>query len=109
MKAATRISKSTPPQRPKLLSQMRDDPRFLTLLAGVGGGALAQFEVRRMVGKGMDYDGGDLIETSHSHGWAEDERCEQQARRIWRIAEYLYERLVSEDDSDETTQFSDSL
>jgi hypothetical protein len=44
----------------------------------------------------MDYDGGDLIEGIHSHGWAEEERCEQQGRRIWLMPKLETPTLIGE-------------
>jgi hypothetical protein len=83
--------------KPKL--RMEDDPRFLTLLAGVAGSCLSQYEIYRRQ-KGMDYEGHDLIETLVDD---EDEwRLGVLTNRVYFAATLLYKRLTKEDQSIET-------
>jgi hypothetical protein len=83
--------------KPRL--RMEDDPRFLTLLAGVAGSCLSQYEIYR-TRKRMDYGGEDLIETlvDDDDEW----RLNMLADRAWVAATRLYRRLTKEDQSIET-------
>jgi hypothetical protein len=76
---------------PKL--RMEDDPRFLTLLAGLGGCCLSQFEIYRK-SKQRDYDGEYEIENLSSD---EEWRLEIVTDRVWDAAVRLYKRLTKED------------
>jgi hypothetical protein len=74
-------------------ARMENDPRFLTLLAGLGGSCLSQFEIYRK-SKQRDYDGEDMIDNL-----AEDEewRLEILTNRVWDAAVLLYKRLTRDD------------
>jgi ferritin-like protein len=89
-------TESKPPIR------MENDPRFLTLLAGAASGAITQFEVYRIT-KGMDYEGEDLVQNLCED---EEERCEQQANRVWLVASVLYRRLTKKS---EVREFNEKL
>ena len=72
---------------------MEDDPRFLTILAGVAGSCLSQYEIHR-ISKQRDYGGEDLIEDlSGDEEW----RLEILTDRVWDAAVRLYKRLTRED------------
>jgi hypothetical protein len=73
---------------PKL--RMQDDPRFIQLLAGLGGSCLNQFEIYR---KGR-YAGEDTIEDV-----IEDEQWRLQVltARAWDAATLFYKRLTKEE------------
>ena len=73
--------------------RMEDDPRFLTLLAGLGGSALSQFEIYRK-SKQRDYDGEYEIDNLASD---EEWRLEMLTNRVWDAATLLYKRLTRED------------
>ena len=72
---------------------MEDDPRFLTLLAGLGGSCLSQFEVYRR-SKQRDYDGEAEIENLASD---EEWRLEVLTDRVWVAATLLYRKLTRSD------------
>jgi hypothetical protein len=73
--------------------RMEDDPRFLTLLAGLGGSCLSQFEIYRKT-RQRDYDGEFEIENlSEDEEW----RLEVLPDRVWAASVRLYKRLTRED------------
>ena len=87
------MTTTTKIKKPEERLRMEDDPRFLTLLAGLGGSALSQFEVYRK-SKQRDYDGEYEIDNL-----AEDEewRLEILTNRVWDAAVLLYKRLTRDD------------
>jgi hypothetical protein len=91
MKTTTLSPKEATP-KPKRL-RMQDDPRFLTLLAGVAGSALSQFEIYRVRKKG-DYFGDDLVENLCED---DESRLGIVIDRAWFGAVRLYQRLTKEE------------
>jgi hypothetical protein len=83
-KMNTTIKLKNPPEETKL--RMEDDPRFLTLLAGLGGSCLSQFEIYRK-SRQRDYDGEFEIENlTEDEEW----RLEILTDRVWFAAVRLY-------------------
>ena len=79
---------SKTPEKTKL--KMEDDPRFIAILAGLGGSCLSQFDVYRET---REYGEDTMQNLCSDKEW----RLEELTNRVWDAAVRLYKRLTRND------------